>query len=130
MKPLDKYLFLAFGLAFWVIGTLWYEWRGTRVFETTGERYWINFVITPVVSTLVCVLILKWRDVPGAQWASAALLIALPGMFGEALLLSRFSTLMPRMRLETAGKYGAFLFATYAVFLTIAEMIAVRAAGR
>jgi hypothetical protein len=51
-------------------------------------------------------------------------------MFGEALLLSRFSTLMPRMRLETAGKYGAFLFATYAVFLTIAEIIALRAAGR
>jgi hypothetical protein len=130
MKSLDKYVFLGFGLAFWVIGTLWYEWRGSRIFETTSQRYWINFVITPVVSTLVCMLILKWRDVPGVQWASAALLIALPGMFGEALLLSRFSALMPRMRLETAGKYGAFLFATYAVFLTIAEMITLRSAGR
>jgi hypothetical protein len=61
------------------------------------------------------------------DWASAALLIALPGMFGEAALLSRFAVFMPRMRPETAGRYGAFLFATYALFLTIAEMVTVLA---
>lgn len=65
-----------------------------------------------------------WRRWSGA---SAALLIALPGMFGEAVLLSRFATFMPRMRLETGGKYGAFLFATYALFLTIAEIVTVAA---
>jgi hypothetical protein len=67
--------------------------------------------------------------VPPAEWSSAALLIALPGMFGETVLLSRFTTLMPRMHPETAGKYGAFLFASYALFLTIAEIITVRAPG-
>ncbi|MFZ0805046.1 MAG: DUF5367 family protein, partial [Candidatus Sulfotelmatobacter sp.] len=56
-----------------------------------------------------------------------ALLLALPGMFGEAALLSRFAAFMPRMRPETAGRYGAFLFATYALFLTIAEIVTVRA---
>ena len=60
------------------------------------------------------------------DWAFAALLLALPGMFGEAVLLSRFATLMPRMRPESAGRYGAFLFATYALFLTIAEIVTVR----
>ena len=130
MKPFDRYLLLFFGMAFWVVGTIWYEWRGTRVFETTSQRYWINFVITPVMSTVICFLILRWRAVPATELASAALLIALPGMFGEALILSRFATLMPRMRLETAGKYGAFLFATYGVFLTVAEAIAIRAVGK
>jgi hypothetical protein len=48
-------------------------------------------------------------------------------MFGEALLLSRFATFMPRMHPETGGKYGAFLFATYALFLTIAEIVTIRA---
>jgi hypothetical protein len=33
------------------------------------------------------------------------------------------------MHPETAGKYGAFLFASYALFLTIAEIITVRAPG-
>jgi hypothetical protein len=129
MKAYDKPLFLAFGAAFWVLGTVWYELRGPQVFESGSQRYWINFVLTPIVTAAICMVILRWRHVPHADWASAALLIALPGMFGEAALLSCFATLMPRMRLETAGKYGAFLFATYALFLTIAEIVTVRASG-
>ncbi len=127
MKPFDKLLFPLLGIAFWVGGTILYEFRGHQVFETSNLRYWINFVLTPVVTAGVCILILKWRQVPAAEWASAGLLIALPGMFGEAVLLSRFAAFMPRMRPETAGRYGAFLFATYALFLTIAEVVTVRA---
>jgi hypothetical protein len=48
-------------------------------------------------------------------------------MFGEAVLLSGFATFMPRLHPETAGKYGAFLFAAYALFLTIAEIVSLRA---
>jgi hypothetical protein len=127
MKIYDKLLFVFFGAAFWVIGTIWYEWRGPQVFESTSLRYWINFVLTPILTAVICILLLGWRDVPAAEWASAALLIALPGMFGEAVLLASFATLMPRMHPETAGKYGAFLFVTYALFLTIAEIVTIRA---
>ena len=129
MKPYDKLLFLLLGIAFWIAGTILYEYRGHHVFETSDQRYWINFVLTPVFTTAVCVLILKSRHTPPAEWAFAALLLALPGMFGEALLLSRFASFMPRMRPETAGRYGAFLFATYALFLTIAEIVTVRASS-
>jgi hypothetical protein len=125
----DKLLFALFGTAFWVVGTIWYEWRGPHVFETSSQRYWINLVITPIVTAAICIVLLWWRHVPAVEWASAALLIALPGMFGEAVLLSRFSSFMPRMHPETAGKYGAFLFASYALFLTIAEIVTVRASG-
>ncbi len=127
MKPVDKYIFLLFGVAFWILGTVWYELRGPRVFESTSQRYWINFAFTPLVTTAICVLLMRWRAVPAAAWGSAALLIGLPGMFGEAVLLSRFATLMPRMRPESAGRYGAFLFATYALFLTAAEIVSLRA---
>ena len=127
MKMRDRVLFLLFGLAFWIIGTLWYELRGPLVFETTSLRYWINFVLTPIVSAAVCIAILKWRHIPTPEWASAALLIALPGMFGEAVLLSNFAVLMPRMQPASAGRYGAFLFAAYALFLTIAEIVTLRA---
>jgi len=127
MKMYDKLLFVLFGVVFWVVGTIFYELRGLHVFESTSQRYWINFVITPIVSAVICILLLKTRHVPAAEWASAALLIALPGMFGEAALLSRFAVFMPRMHPETAGKYGAFLFAAYALFLTIAEIVTIRA---
>lgn len=129
MRMQDKLLLALFGAGFWVVGTIWYEWRGPHVFETSGQRYWINLVITPIVTAAICIVLLWWRHVPAAEWASAALLIALPGMFGEAMLLSRFSSFMPRMHPETAGKYGAFLFASYALFLTIAEIVTVRASG-
>jgi multisubunit Na+/H+ antiporter MnhG subunit len=127
MKMYDKLLFALFGAAFWVIGTIWYELRGPQVFERTSQVYWINFVLTPVLTAAICIILLRWRHVPAGEWASAALLIALPGMFGEAVLLSRFAQFMPRMHPETAGKYGAFLFATYALFLTIAEIVTIRA---
>jgi hypothetical protein len=127
MNPFDKLLFPALGLAFWIAGTIFYEFRGRFVFEGSDQRYWINFVLTPVVTAAICILILKWRHTPAADWNSAALLLALPGMFGEAALLSRFAVFMPRMRPETAGRYGAFLFATYALFLTIAEIVSLRA---
>lgn len=126
MKTQDIALLLAFGIVFWIAGTIWYEMRGPLVFETTSARYWINFVLTPVVTAGVCVLMLRWRHIPGARWASAALLIAIPGMIGEAVLLSRFSDLMPRMQAASAGKYGGFLFATYALVLGIAEVVALR----
>jgi hypothetical protein len=129
MKMSDNLLFAGFGAAFWVVGTIFYQLRGPQVFESGSQRYWINFVLTPVVTAAICIVLLRWRHVPAAEWSSAALLIALPGMFGEAALLSRFATLMPRMRPETAGKYGAFLFATYALFLTIAEIVTLRAGG-
>jgi hypothetical protein len=78
MKPVDKYIFLFFGIAFWILGTVWYELRGPRVFESTSHRYWINFVITPLATTAICILIMTWRAVPAAAWGSAALLIAIP----------------------------------------------------
>jgi hypothetical protein len=128
MRGRDIGLLLGFGLFFWIAGTLWFERTGPRVFETSAIRYWVNFAITPIVTSAVCILILRWLHIPAAAWAAAILLVALPGMFGEAILLSHFSTMMPRMQEASAGKYGAFLFATYALVISIAEVVTLRAA--
>ena len=127
MKVHDTAVLLLFGLLFWFAGTLWYEVRGPLVFETTSLRYWINFVVTPIVTVLACVLILRWRHIAASAWAAAALLIALPGMLGEAVLLSNFATFMPRMQPASAGRYAAFLFAAYALLLGVAEIVTLRA---
>jgi hypothetical protein len=126
VKVRDSILLLAFGIVFWIAGTIWYEMRGARVFETTSVRYAVNFVLTPIATAAVCIAILRWLRIPGSAWASAALLIAIPGMIGEAILLSRFAALMPGMQAASAGKYGGFLFATYALFLGIAEVVTLR----
>ena len=123
MKPQTILFLILFGLGFWLAGTLFYRVRGPMVFESTNLRYWINFALTPIVSTAVCILLLKMLRLPARQWPGAALLIALPGMFGEALILSSFTTFMPRMSIGSGGRYGALLFASYALFLTICEFI-------
>jgi hypothetical protein len=127
MKPQNILSLILFGFVFWLLGTLFYRVRGPMVFETTSLRYWINFALTSTVSTAVCILLLKILRLPAQQWPAAALLIALPGMFGEALILSSFTTFMPRMNIGSGGKYGALLFASYALFLTICEFIGLSA---
>ncbi|WP_213805669.1 DUF5367 family protein [Granulicella sp. dw_53] len=124
MKVHEKALFLAFGLAFWTLGTLWFEYRGQIILETTKLRYWLSFFLTPVVTAVFCILIFRWRHIPTSQWSSAALMLAIPGMFGEAILLSHLSTFMPALQPSSGGKYGAMLFATYAIVLSAAELVA------
>jgi hypothetical protein len=55
------------------------------------------------------------------------LLLAIPGMIGEALVLSNLSTFMPKLQATSGGRYGAFLFATYALVLGMAEVVSLRA---
>ena len=86
MKAHDIAYLLLFGLAIWLAGTVYYELRGPVVLETTSARYWINFILSPVLSAVLCFAILRARHIPASAWAPAALLLALPGMFGEAVL--------------------------------------------
>jgi hypothetical protein len=50
------------------------------------------------------------------------------GMIGEAVVLSHLGTFMPRIHEASGGRYGARLFATYAVVLGIAEFATLRSA--
>lgn len=127
MRAREVGFLLMLGCLFWVAGTLWFAKRGAIVLESTAARYWMNFAMLPIISTLLCLLVLRLTRIPAHQWASATLLIALPGMVGESILLSHFGALMPRMHEASAGKYGAFLFATYALALGLAEAIWLRA---
>lgn len=127
MKGQSAIVMILFGVIFWVVGTLWYQARGALIFETTSLRYWANFVLIPVISALVCVGAFRWQQVPVTDWASAVLLIAIPGMAGEAVLLSNFAKWMPKMQAVSAGPYGGFLFATYALVLGVAEVMTIRA---
>jgi len=112
----------------WVAGTVYYANRGPAILETTSLRYWIAFVISPLVSALLCVAILRWRRIAYANWTTAMLLLAIPGIIGEALVLSNLRIFMPKLHAASGGRYGAFLFATYALMLTVAEVMPLRAA--
>jgi len=127
MKAQDVTILSTSGLLIWVLGTIYYAYRGPAVLETTPARYWGNFIVSPIASALICIAILEWRRIGPANWASAMLLLAIPGMIGEAAVLTHVTKFMPRIHEVSGGRYGAFLFATYAVVLSIAEIVTLRA---
>jgi hypothetical protein len=127
VKSFDIVLLLGLGLVIWVLGTVYYAGRGPAILETTSARYWSAFMLSPVASALMCVLILRWRHIAAAHWNSAMLLLALPGMIGEAIVLSNLSVFMPKLHATSGGRYGAFLFATYALVLGLAQFVTLRA---
>ena len=127
MKIQDCMVLFVLGFMIWVLGSIYYAYRGPSVLETTSLRYWISFFISPLVSAIICIAILKLRRVPPPAWASGMLLLAIPGMVGEAVVLSHLSTFMPRLQASSGGRYGAFLFAAYALGLGIAEVVTLRA---
>lgn len=128
MKIEECMLLLSLGLVIWILGTIYFAYVGHHVLETTRAQYWLSFAISPIVSAALCILILRWRRVVPSDWAVAMLLLAIPGMIGEAIVLSNLKTFMPRIQETSGGRYGAFLFATYAVVLGIAEFATLRSA--
>ena len=127
MKRRNVASLLLLGLIIWVAGTIFYAYSGPVILETTSFRYWWSFVTAPLLSATLCIVILRRRRIPTAHWASAMLLLAIPGMLGEAVVLSNFSTFMPKLHAASGSRYGAFLFATYALVLALAEIVTLRA---
>jgi hypothetical protein len=127
MKRDDVVLLLVVGFAIWGLGSIYYAKAGPAILETTAARYWSAFLLSPILSALLCTGILRWRHIAYTDWTSAMLLLALPGMIGEAVVLSNLSTFMPKLHAVSGGKYAAFLFATYALVLGMAEFITLRA---
>src|ERR1700689_2908196 len=119
MKIQECILLFSLGLIIWIFGTIYYAYAGQRVLETTPARYWVSFALSPIISATFCILILRWRHIASSNWAVAMLLLAVPGMVGEAVVLSHLGMFMPRIQEASGGRYGAFLFATYAVVLGI-----------
>jgi hypothetical protein len=126
VKTREIALLCVLGLTIWTLGTVFYAYQGPRILETTEVRYWVSFTLSPIVSAAICIGILRWRDIPPASWAGAMLLLAIPGMIGEAAVLSHLGTFMPKLRAASGGRYGAFLFATYAVVLGLADVVTLR----
>ena len=126
MKIQECMFLLSLGLIIWILGTIYYAYAGHHLLETTTPQYWVSFAVSPIVSAALCILILRWRHIAPSDWAVAMLLLAIPGMIGEAVVLANLGTFMPRIQEASGGRYGAFLFVTYAAVLGIAEVVTLR----
>ena len=123
MKAHEVAFLLVLGSIIWLLGTFYYANYGRAILETSGLRYWCVLALSAIASAILCSVILRWRGVPFADWATAMLLLAIPGMIGEAVVLSNLSRFMPKLHAASGGKYAALLFGTNALVLALAEVM-------
>ncbi|NRB08415.1 MAG: DUF5367 family protein [Richelia sp.] len=115
MNTKDKVGFILLRFLVWAIGTLVYRVAGSYFFEGFAVGYWVNTIFTGILCATVCLAFMKWLRIERKYWLQSVICIALPGMMGEIPILACFSDIMSNMQPETAGWYGAFLFACYSL---------------
>lgn len=124
--------FVLLGSAVWVVATLVYRMIGSYFFESSEVGYWLNTIVTGILSVAMFLGLMKWWKIEQKDWLEGAICLALPGMLGEIPILADFSGLMSNMQPETAGRYAAFLFGAYTSLISIAWLMSAKAsqAGR
>ncbi|NJL50127.1 MAG: DUF5367 domain-containing protein [Leptolyngbyaceae cyanobacterium SM2_5_2] len=130
MTRQDNASVILVGFGIWAAATLVYQQVGAYFFEGSALTYWLNIVSTSGLCILAFVGLMRWRQIAPQDWLQGVACLALPGMLGEIPILANFGDLMSVMQPETAGRYGAFLFACYSALIGFAWLIATRAARK
>jgi hypothetical protein len=113
-KEMTTLSLLGFGI--WLSGAVMFRFGGGLMFENGP---WILAASGAAIALSVCLLlsaIMGWRKTPPAQAVTAAVVMTLPGLFGDVayvLAFHRITGLAP----ATAAAYAAVvLFGTAALF--------------
>jgi hypothetical protein len=130
MTKQDNVSILLVGFGIWAAATLVYRQVGAYCFEGSALIYWLNIFSTAGLCILAFVGLMRWRQIAPQNWLQGVACLALPGMLGEIPILANFAKLMRAMQPETAGRYGAFLFACYSVLIGFAWLMATWAARK
>ena len=129
MNTKNRISFVLLGFVIWAVGTLVYRMTGAYFFEGSSAEYWLNVIVTGILSSAISLGLMKWQRIEQKDWLQGAICIALPGMLGEIPILSSFSELMSNMQPETAGRYAAFLFGGYGSLIGFSWLMSTRANG-
>ena len=126
MSRRDSILLALIGLSVWLSGAVEFRYGGRYLFERGA---WVAALSALFIAVAVCFIFrsaMRWFKAPRHQAVTVAVLMSLPGLFGEALrqLLFGWATgLQP----QTQPVFAATLFAGNAVLLSYALWTARRA---
>jgi hypothetical protein len=105
------------GFGIWLSGAVMFRFGGALMFENGP---WVLAASGAGVAVSVCLLlstIMGWRKTPAAQAVTAAVVMTLPGLFGDVIYVLAFHRITG-LSAATAGAYAAVvLFGTAALFL-------------
>jgi hypothetical protein len=105
------------GFGIWLSGAVMFRFGGALMFENGP---WVLAASGAGIAFSVCLLlssIMGWRKTPAAQAVTAAVVMTLPGLFGDVIYVLEFHRITG-LQATTAGSYAAVvIFGTAALFL-------------
>jgi len=126
MTRRDVAIYAAAGFSVWLNGAVTFRLGGRFLFESGP---WVTVLVAVVIAALVCLIFrtaMVWRKAPASQAVTVAVLMALPGLFGETARQAVFPW-ATGLRADEAASFAAVIFFGNAVLLTYALMVSRRA---
>ena len=122
MTPRDVTIYAAVGLSVWLNGAVTFRLGGRFLFENGPG---VTAAVAVVIALLVCLAFratLAWRKGPANQAVTVAVIMALPGLFGEALRQLAFHW-ATGLAVATAPTFAAVILFGNGVLLTYAVIL-------
>lgn len=111
------------GFSVWLNGAVMFRFGGALMFESGPLALALSGL---AIGLSVCVLlrsIMSWRKVAAADAVTAAVILILPGLFGDVAYVLNFSAITG-LQTTTAGPFAAVLVFGTAVLLAYALWLA------
>jgi len=115
----DMLIYAAAGLGAWLNGAVTFRLGGRMLFENGPLVSIVSALAIALAVCLVLRLAMAWRKAPNAQAVTIAVIMALPGLFGETARQIVFPW-ATGLRVDTAPTFDAVIFFGNAVLLTYA----------
>ena len=119
MKTAELWKFASIGFFIWLFGAVTFRFGGHLMFES-GPL--IVAVSALSIALSVCVLlstVMNWRRAPPAQSLVVAVVMALPGLFGDVAYIFAFGPITG-LKPATAGTFAATVILGNAALLSFA----------
>ena len=111
------------GLGIWLNGAVMFRFGGAMMFESGPLALLLSAVAIAVAVCLLLRSIMNWRKIARVEAVTAAVILTLPGLFGDVAYILNFSALTG-LQPATAGPFAAVLIFGTAVLLTYSVVLA------
>ena len=111
------------GFGIWLNGAVMFRFGGAMMFESGPLALLLSAAAIALAVCLLLRSIMSWRKVPPAEAVTAAVILIVPGLFGDVAYILNFSALTG-LSPTTAGPFAAVLIFGTAVLLAYALALA------
>jgi NADH:ubiquinone oxidoreductase subunit 2 (subunit N) len=122
----ERWIYAAIGLSVWLNGAVTFRLGGAFLFESGPV---VMILVATFISVAVCLIFrstMRWRGTRQDEALTVAVIMALPGLFGEAAREALF-TWATGLEVSAAPRFAATMFLGNAVLIAYATIKMYRA---